>query len=192
MGNYYNLDGIITELKKRNAQDRTILAAWEAVTFPTKKDGNSFTRMAQNISGAKYASEAYALQPGRMVVTVSAWGADYGVGYISDTLHAYTTADRLTGDQESKPANLLPKVSGLKQIYRFDMDDIKTAIAARCEQLRKRIADREKQISAAAGVFESFRERFGAALAALDQLGASNAELCQMVRDTVIARYPYC
>lgn len=36
MANLYNLDGIVTELRKRNAQDRAILAAWEAVTFPTK------------------------------------------------------------------------------------------------------------------------------------------------------------
>lgn len=192
MANYYNLDGIITELKKRNAEDRAKLEAWEKVTFPTKKDGKPFARMAQNISGAKYAAEAYTLQPGEMAVTVSALGAEYGVGCVSDSIHAYTTADRLTDAQKAKPANLLPRVSCLKQIYIFDLDDIKSAVAARCEQLRKRIADREKQLSASAVVFESFRERFGAALAELDKLGGSNTELCRMVRDTVIARYPYC
>lgn len=45
MASYYNLDGIITELKKRNAEDRAKLEAWEAVTFPTKKDGKPFARM---------------------------------------------------------------------------------------------------------------------------------------------------
>lgn len=35
--NYYNLDGIQTQLKKRIAETAARLAAWEAVTFPTKK-----------------------------------------------------------------------------------------------------------------------------------------------------------
>lgn len=195
MTNLYNLDGIITELQKRNAQDRAILAAWEAVTFPAKKDGKPFARMAQNISGAKYAAEAYSLQPGEMAVTVTTWGADYGVGYVSDNLHAYTTADRMTDAQQSKPGNLLPKVPGLKQIYRFDLDDIKAAISARCDQLRERIANRENQIKQAHAAYSTFYSAYGAAL---DQLAAmtnkdfGGATLYHAILDTVTARYPHC
>lgn len=195
MANLYNLDGIVTELKKRNAQDRAILAAWETVTFPTKKDGKPFARMAQNISGAKYAAEAYALQPGEMKITVTTWGADYGVGYVSDDLHAYTTADRMTDAQQSKPGNLLPRVPCLNQIYCFDLDDIKAAIAARCDQLRERIATRENQIEQAAGAYHAFKRAYAAAL---DQLAAKTGKgtgsdtLYNAILDTVTARYPHC
>lgn len=195
MANLYNLDGIVTELKKRNAQDRAILAAWEAVTYPTKKDGKPFARMAQNISGAKYAAEAYTLQPGEMKITVTTWGADYGVGYVSDDLNAYTTADRMTDAQQGKPGNLLPKVPGLKQIYLFDLDDIKAAIAARCDQLREWIATRENQIKQAHAAYSTFYAAYGAAL---DQLAAmtskdfGGATLYHAILDTVTARYPHC
>lgn len=195
MANFYNLNGIVTELKKRNAQDRAILAAWEAVTYPTKKDGKPFARMVQNISGAKYAAEAYTMQPGEMAVTVTTWGADYGVGYVSDNLHAYTTADRMTDAQKAKPENLLPKVPGLKQIYRFDLDDIKAAVAARCDQLREQIATRENQIKQAHTAYSTFYAAFGAAL---DQLAAmtskdfGGAMLYYAILDTVTARYPHC
>lgn len=195
MANLYNLDGIVTELKKRNAQDRAILTAWEAVTFPTKKDGKPFARMAQNISGAKYAAEAYALQPGEMKITVTTWGSDYGVGYVSDDLPAYTTADRMTDAQQVKPDNLLPKVPGLKQIYLFDLDDIKAAIAARCDQLRERIATRENQIEQAAGAYNAFKRAYSAAmdqLAAMTGKDAGNTALYTAIRDTVTARYPHC
>lgn len=191
MADYYNLDEIITELKKRNAEDRAILAAWEAVTYPTKKDGKPFARMAQNISGAKYAAEAYTLQPGEMAVTVTTWGADYGVGYVSDDLHAYTTADRMTDAQQAKPGNLLPKVPGLKQIYSFDLDDIKAAIAARCAQLRKRIATREDQIEQAAGAYYAYKRAYAAALDALAIRTGKDTTLYSAIRDTVAAHYPY-
>lgn len=195
MANLYNLDGIVTELKKLNAQDRAILAAWEAVTYPTKKDGKPFARMAQNISGAKYAAEAYTMQPGEMKVSVTTWGADYGVGYVSDDLHAYTTADRMTDAQQSKPGNLLPKVPCLKQIYLFDLDDIKAAIAARCDQLRERIAIRENQIKQAAEVYNAFKRAYSAAmdqLAAMTGKGTGSDTLYYAIRDTVTARYPHC
>ncbi len=194
MANLYNLDGIVTELKKRNAQDSAILAAWEAVTFPTKKDGKPFARMAQNISGAKYAAEAYTMQPGEMAVTVTTWGAEMGVGYVSDDLRAYTIADRLTDAQKAKPENLLPKVPGLKQIYRFDLDDIKAAIAARCDQLRERIATQENQIEQAAAAYYAFRRDYSAALERLGAMtkGTGNTVLYTAIKDTVIARYPHC
>ena len=195
MANLYNLDGIVTELQNRNAQDRAILAAWEAVTYPTKKDGKPFARMAQNISGAKYAAEAYAMQPGEMAVTVTTWGADYGVGYVSDDLPAYTTADRMTDAQKDKPGNLLPKVPGLRQIYLFDLDDIKAAIAARCDQLRERIATRENQIKQAAEAYNAFKRAYSAAmdqLAAMTGKGAGSDTLYYAIRDTVTARYPHC
>ena len=45
MSSYYNLDGIKTELNKRIAVEEFYLKQWEAVTFPTKKDGTPFANM---------------------------------------------------------------------------------------------------------------------------------------------------
>lgn len=42
MSNYYNLDGIKTELTKRLSYERSILQAWENVSFPTKKRRYTF------------------------------------------------------------------------------------------------------------------------------------------------------
>ena len=42
MSNYYNLDGIKTELEKQIEETTAKLEAWENVTFPTKKDGTPF------------------------------------------------------------------------------------------------------------------------------------------------------
>ena len=53
MSNYYNLEGIKTELNKRLSYEKSILKAWENVTFPTKKDGTQFKAMSKNFDGAK-------------------------------------------------------------------------------------------------------------------------------------------
>lgn len=42
MANYYNLDGIKTQLNKNLSREKSLLEAWKKVTFPTKKDGTPF------------------------------------------------------------------------------------------------------------------------------------------------------
>ena len=54
MNNYYNLEGIKTELNKRLSYEKSILQAWENVTFPTKKDGTPFKVMSKNFENAKF------------------------------------------------------------------------------------------------------------------------------------------
>ena len=61
---YYNVDDIKTNMKKDLAKAKAFCAAWQAVTFPTKKDGKPFSNMSKNISGAKYTMEQYAMQDG--------------------------------------------------------------------------------------------------------------------------------
>lgn len=191
MANYYNLDGIITELKKRNAEDRAKLAAWEAVTFPTKKDGKPFARMQQNISGATYEKEPYTLQPCGARLRVSAWGD--GVGYVADDIRCYCLVKYLKEPFRSKTQNYQPKESMLEQAYKFDLDDVKLAIEERKTQLRGYIATREKQIAAAPAALEHFREAYGKALEALaeDTGKAESATLHNMICETVVNRYPY-
>lgn len=193
MANYYNLDGIITELKKRNAEDRVKLEAWEAVSFPTKKDGKPFARMQQNISGATYGLENYSLQPGSMRLHVTKWGKEYGVGYVADDIACYCLVKYLKEPFRSKTQNYQPKEPGLEQIYKFDLEDIKLAVEERRKQLRGYIATREKQIAAAPVALKHFREAYGKALEALaaESGKAESATLYSMICNTVINRYPY-
>lgn len=193
MANYYNLDGIITELKKRNAEDRAKLEAWEAVTFPTKKDGTPFARMQQNISGATYGKEPCTLQPCGMRLRVSKWSSEYNVGYVVDDIRCYCLVKYLREPFRSKTQNFQLKDPMLEQAYKFDLEDIKLAVEERKTQLRGYIATREKQIAAAPAALENFREAYGKALEALaeDTGKAESATLHSMIFDTVISRYPY-
>ena len=193
MANYYNLDGIITELKKRNAEDRAKLEAWEAVTFPTKKGGKPFARMQQNISGATYGKEPYTLQACGMRLRVSKWSSEHNVGYVADDIRCYCLVKYLKEPFRSKTQNYQPKEPTLEQAYKFDLDDIKLAVEERKTQLRGYIATREKQIAAAPAALKHFREAYGKALEALaeDTGKAESATLHNMICETVVNRYPY-
>lgn len=134
----YNLDGIITELQKSIATKKALLEAWEAVTFPTKKNGEPFANMSKNISGAKYSADNTAIQPGEMVLTVTTWEKEMGCGYVSDEIKAYNLVKYMTdGKPEAKPQNIQPKITMLEQVYTYDLEDIKEAVAARIEELKK-------------------------------------------------------
>ena len=87
MSNYYNLDGVKTELKKRIDAASAKLEAWQAVTFPTKKDGAPFASMAKNIDGAKYNKPAHSLRTGEYELTIYAHSNLNG--YISDYIYCY-------------------------------------------------------------------------------------------------------
>ena len=55
----YKLNNIIQELKTKKEDLQAILEAWEAVTFPTKKDGAAFAVLSKNINGAHITTESY-------------------------------------------------------------------------------------------------------------------------------------
>lgn len=191
----YNLDEIMTNLKKEITVYRARLAAWEAVTFPTKKNGEPFAVMSKNISGATYKAESYTMQPGEMVLTVTAWEKEMGCGYVSSEIKAYGLVKYMTnGKPESKPQNLQPKQPYLEQIYIYDLEDIKEAVAEKIAQLKNEISQYEKQLEAAPAAFREYREAFGAAMKQLEESTGKteNSTLFYMIRDTVQARYPYC
>lgn len=188
--NAYNLDGIKTEIRKQIEDNRALLEAWEKVTFPTKKDGSPFKAMCKNISGASYFT---ALQAGEYKLRVCA--SSSASGYISDEINAYELARYIKDDaKKAKPQNLQPKQQYLEQLYTYDLDDIKTAVSARIEYLKRCAAQLEAQAAKAEAVYMAFRDAYGAALATLaEESGkAENSTLYHMVLDTVSRRYPYC
>lgn len=195
MSSCYNLDGIKTELKKELETKITLLEAWENVTFPTKKDGTPFSSMNKNFNSAKYHAEDYAMQPGTNKLTV--YTSTKLSGYINDTIDCYNLiCDMKNENQLAKTQNYMPKQSYLKQVYCFDMEDIKEAITNRIAQLEKDIDRLNNEIENAENVFNTFRSAFGNALEQLakdtEKTGENYSDLFYLVKDTVIERYPYC
>lgn len=87
MSNYYNLDGIKTELEKRLSYEKSILKAWENVTFPTKKDGTPFKVMSKNFDGAKLYLDNFAWRDYEKRLKVNIF--DDLNGYISEDINCY-------------------------------------------------------------------------------------------------------
>ena len=190
---YYNLDEIKTELKKDIARHTAYAEAWEAVTFPVKKDGKPFAVMSKNISGAKYAAEAYAMQAGEYELTVYTQCRE--CGYIHDSIKAYELVRYMKDESmKAKTQNYMPKQSYLEQVYCFDLEDIKKAVADRAAYLREYVADLERQLAEVDSIFHRFRDAFADALKQLeaDTAHHTHKDSFYAVRDTVLNRFPYC
>lgn len=189
----YNLDEIRTTINKDIAINKAYAEAWKKVTFPTKKDGTPFANMSKNISGAKYSPVSYAMQPGEYELTV--FTQTFSAGYIHDSINVYELVRYLKDESMiAKTENYMPKQSYLEQVYKFDLDDIKSAIAMRIEYLESYVADLEKQLAKLDKVYANFRNAFDNAVKSLqnDTKEFSHNDIYYAVKDTVINRYPYC
>ena len=192
MSNFYNLDGIKTEINRQIQHDKAILDAWKKVTFPTKKDGAAFKNMSKNISGASYYMQSYALQAGEYEIRVNTW-YELG-GYISDEIKAHNLVKYVDDAKKAKIHNHMPKQSYLEQIYVYDLDDIKEAIQKRIEYLENRISNLTRQMEIASDAYKNFVDAYrNAAEQLANNANKSNdPTLYHMIMDTVKARYPYC
>lgn len=200
MKNYYNLDGIKTELNKTISCEKTLLSAWEKVTFPTKKNGEPFAVMSKNIDGATYESKTYALQYGENELVVYDW--DKLNGYVTDSIDCYELVKYLKSETKiAKTENYLPKQSYLEQVYKYDIEDIKTAVANRIEYLKKRVESLSNQLVIVEDCYNSFKYNYSKAVAELatscsaaGNVGFSGCvnDIYYMILETVKERYPYC
>lgn len=192
MSNYFNLEGIKTEIEKQIDRDVAILNAWKNVTFPTKKDGSAFKQMGKNISGATYCIGQYSLQPGEYILRVNAWCKS--CGYVNDEMNAHNLVKYVNEEKKLKIENHMPKVSYLEQIYCFDLDDIKEAVNNRIEYFEKRVANLTEQLTLADQAYKNFVAAYRAAVEQLDKDAkkANDSTLHYMIMETVKARYPYC
>ena len=189
----YNLDEIKTQLKKEISENKAFAEAWEKVTFPTKKDGKPFAILSKNISGAKVTAEPYAMQSGENELTV--YTSCKECGYINDSIKLYELVRYLKGEgMKANTENYMPKQSYLEQVYRFDLEDIKKAVANRAKHYRDRAADLERQNEQAERIFTKFRKAYAEALADLEDSTEqfSHKDLFYAVKDTVLSRFPYC
>lgn len=190
---YYNVDDIKTNMKKDLAKAKAFCAAWQAVTFPTKKDGKPFSNMSKNISGAKYTMEQYAMQDGEYELTV--YTHTTSSGYIYDSIRAFNLVRDLKDENMiAKTENYMPKQTYLEQVYKYDLDDIKKAVADRAAYWKEYAEDLEKQIAGLDRVFQNFRTAYAEAMKTLEEDTAhyTHKDSFYAVRDCVKARYPYC
>ena len=170
MSNYYNLDGIKTELNKRLSYEKSILKAWENVTFPTKKDGTPFKVMSKNFDGAKLYLDNFAWHDYEKRLKVNTF--DDLNGYISEDINCY---------------NQVKYISDKSKL------EIKEDIKKTINRHKENIMSLEKQIVQAEKAYNDFVADYKKAIENLiETCGANDNSLFYAVRDTVKTRYPYC
>ena len=192
MTNYYNMDDIRTSITKDIAINKAYIAAWEKVSFPVKKDRKPFANMSKNIDGAKYTLVSYATQAGEYELTV--YTQCHAAGYIHDSIKVYDLVRYLKDESMiAKTENYMPKQTWLEQVYKYDLDDIKKAVANRIEYLKSYVSDLEKQFASLETVFRNFRNAFDNAIKTLvnDTKDFQHKDIYYAVKDCVMQRYPY-
>lgn len=192
MSNYYNLDGIKTELEKRLSYEKSILKAWENVTFPTKKDGTPFKVMSKNFDGAKLYLDNFAWRDYEKSLKVNIF--DDLNGYISEDINCYNQVKYIFDKSKlEKVSNIMPKEPMLEQVYVYDLEDIKEEIQKTINRHKENIVSLEKQINQAEKAYNNFVADYKKAIENLvETCGANDNSLFYAVRDTVKERYPYC
>ena len=167
------INDIKKNLEKEMDNATAFLAAWSAVTFPTKKDGKPFANMSKNINGAKYTLDAYAMQPGEYRLTV--YTQNNLSGYIHDEICCYNLVKYLRdADKIKKTYNYMPKLSMLEQVYKYDIDDIKKAVADRIKYHEKRIQSLNEQLSRVEKAYNEFDAAYGKILDKLQEACNTN------------------
>ena len=191
MSNYYNLEGIKTKLNKRLSYEKSILQAWENVTFPTKKDGTPFKIMSKNFDGAKMYHDDIAWHDYEKKLKVGAF--DDLNGYIDESISCYEKVKYITDKSMlEKTENIMPKEPMLEQVYVYDLNDIKNEIAKTIKRHKENIVSLEKQIDQAEKAYNDFVEAYRKAIQELEENAGDETSLFYAVRDTVKTRYPYC
>lgn len=183
---YRNIEDIEKEMDKRIAETAAFLEAWRNVKFPTKKDGTPFKNMNKNFDGAKYVPISYAMQANENELEIHACTRE--TGYIKDTISCYEIVKYMNNSDKPtrKPENLAPKCTMLNQIYIYDMEDIKEAIANRIEYLAKRLEDLKKQKENVKTAFTNYKKAIGEARKQLaeDSFKNENNDLYYLILDT--------
>ena len=167
----YKLDNIIQELKTKKEDLQAILEAWEAVTFPTKKDGAPFAVLSKNINGAHITTESYNIKGVEDNLEVYASrGHKIVCGYFESKISLYHSLEPLSKNERwlsntdkemraratAKPQNVFKRGYCIKDAYVFDLEDIKEAIKERIEYIKERITQTEWDIKNATVIYNRF------------------------------------
>lgn len=190
MSNYYNLDGIKTEIKKRISEHKTLLRAWKNVTFPTKKDGTPFKIMSKNFENAKFYNDITAWRDYEKKLKVVAF--DNLNGYISEDINCYNQVKYIEDKTMlTKTENIMPKEPMLEQMYVYDLEDIKNAIKEKIAYHKECIESLENQLKNADVAYNKFKEAYTNAIKELENIAGETTCLSYAVKNTITSRYPY-
>ena len=193
MSNYYNLDGVKTYLAKTLDENETLLAAWKAVTFNTKKDGSPFAALAKNFNNARIGRECYDTLEYEKRVYI--YGQSKCNGYVSDSIKLWDNVHYMTDKTKlAKTENILKVGSGFYDQYIFDMQDIRNAIADRIAYLEKYCTELRKSLEKVDTVYHNFKIAYERAMKTLenDTKEFESKTMFYAVRETIKERYPYC
>lgn len=184
----YNLDDIRAKLTNDLAEAEAKLKAWQAVTYPTKKDGKPFAILSKNINGATYRACRFTERHGENELNVTAY--TQVTGYISDSINCWENVPDLTDDsKKAKTQNHMPKESIYKALYAYDLDDIKAAVNTRCKFLYQYCADLRADLQQIDNAYHAYAKAIQAANAALDTAlannGTRNTYANNLIKDTV-------
>lgn len=180
-------------LQKELAKTAAFRAAWENVSYITKKDGKPFVNMQKNIHGAKYTRCVYAMQDGENELTV--YTSAPNCGYIHESINCYNLVKYLKNEKQiAKTENYMPKQTYLEQVYHYDLDDIKEAVAARVEYLKKYEQELKSMIENCEHIYYTIRDAYRDYMNTAQELNANyeHKTLYYAVLGTVGASYPYC
>ena len=141
-----DLEKLQKQLAKEIKDEELKLKAWKEVSFPTKKDGTPYKVFSKNIKGATLYQTEWGMQ-GQRELSVYTYGDTERSRYsISDSIRCWSYVCDLDDTKKDKTENYQPKVSYLKQVYTYDLDDTKQAVANRIEQLEKNIESMKAEL----------------------------------------------
>ena len=190
MSEMYDLEGIKAEWEKEISRYQTLVKAWESVTFPTKKDGTPFKEMSRNINGARYVHSNGDLSGYGMKLIITA--QDKRNGYITDEIDAYEVTRYIKDDAKKAKfeKNLAPHEPLLKDLYIYDLDDIKDAIKKHVLYYKTEIETRSNDLKNLKSAYDGFKENYKNAIEQLEKMVSHYS--ASDIKDTIVKRYPYC
>lgn len=133
--NYYNLDGIQTEIKGQIERTKCLIEAWKKVTYPTKKDGTPFKIMSKNFDGATYTAEE-----NKAELSIVGWSKFSG--YERDSIFCHEI-----------------KYENRKYVtISYDVNQIKGKINDRINDLKHKLVSLENQLKVSEKAYIEFQE----------------------------------
>ena len=121
----YAVENLKKEKECTLVQYKALKKAWEAVTFPTKKDGTPFKNLSKNFSGARYYIGAYSITDCNYMLDVytSVNYENAGTKYISDSI--YCSENLKYMKSPINPDNIRKQGACVEDQYLYDLNEIK-------------------------------------------------------------------